>query len=96
MSSKTEKFEPQINRLVIIGLGLIGSSLAIAAREQGLAKTVIGISRRTSTLELALELGVIDRACDGLEALASELDFGDLVVIGVPTLSVPSIIAVCH
>ena len=96
MSSKTEKFEPQINRLVIIGLGLIGSSLAIAAREQGLAKTVIGISRRTSTLELALELGVIDRACDGLEALASELDFGDLVVIGVPTLSVPSVIAVCH
>ena len=96
MSSKTEKSEPQINRLVIIGLGLIGSSLAIAAREQGLAKTVIGISRRTSTLELALELGVIDRACDGLEALASELDFGDLVVIGVPTLSVPSVIAVCH
>ena len=96
MSSKTENSEPQINQLVIIGLGLIGSSLAIAAREQGLAKTVIGISRRTSTLELALELGVIDRACDSLEALASELDFGDLVVIGVPTLSVPSIIAVCH
>lgn len=87
---------PEINRLVIVGLGLIGSSLAIAAREQGLAKTVIGISRRTSTLELALELGVIDRACESLESLASELDFGDLVVIGVPTLSVPSVIAVCH
>lgn len=62
MSSKAQNSVPEINRLVIVGLGLIGSSLAIAAREQGLAKTVIGISRRTSTLELALELGVIDRA----------------------------------
>ena len=96
MSSKAQNSVPEINRLVIVGLGLIGSSLAIAAREQGLAKTVIGISRRTSTLELALELGVIDRACESLESLASELDFGDLVVIGVPTLSVPSVIAVCH
>ena len=68
MSSKAQNSVPEINRLVIVGLGLIGSSLAIAAREQGLAKTVIGISRRTSTLELALELGVIDRACTSLEA----------------------------
>ena len=55
MSNKPENSAPMINRLVIIGLGLIGSSLAVAAKEQGLAKTVIGISRRTSTLELALE-----------------------------------------
>ncbi len=96
MLNKTENSAPTINRLVIIGLGLIGSSLAVAAREQGLAKTVIGISRRTSTLELALESGIIDRACESLESVASELDTGDLVVIGVPTLTVPSVIAACH
>lgn len=77
MLNKTENSAPTINRLVIIGLGLIGSSLAVAAREQGLAKTVIGISRRTSTLELALESGIIDRACESLESVASELDTGD-------------------
>ena len=44
MSSKAQNSVPEINRLVIVGLGLIGSSLAIAAREQGLAKTVIGLS----------------------------------------------------
>lgn len=96
MSNKPENSAPMINRLVIIGLGLIGSSLAVAAKEQGLAKTVIGISRRTSTLELALESGIIDRACQSLESVASELDKGDLVVIGVPTLTVPSVIADCH
>jgi prephenate dehydrogenase len=62
MSSKYQNSVPEINRLVIVDLGLIGSSMATVAREQGLTRTVTGISRRTSTLELALELGVIDRA----------------------------------
>ena len=54
-TSKTA--QPVVNRLVVIGLGLIGSSLALAARNAGLATQVVGISRRSSTLDLALEHG---------------------------------------
>ena len=92
-TSKTA--QPVVNRLVVIGLGLIGSSLALAARNAGLATQVVGISRRSSTLDLAVELGVIDRPEQSLAAIAPELGAGDLVVIGVPTLTVPAILKEC-
>ena len=70
-----------VNRLVIIGLGLIGSSLAMSVRSNGLAKQVIGISRRQSTLEIALNNGVVDRCADNLAQVADELEAGDLSLI---------------
>ncbi|MGB1333529.1 MAG: bifunctional prephenate dehydrogenase/3-phosphoshikimate 1-carboxyvinyltransferase [Porticoccaceae bacterium] len=84
-----------VNRLVVIGLGLIGSSLAASVRNKGLAKEVIGISRRQSTLEIALNNGIVDRCVDDLSQVAQELEQGDIVVIGVPTLSVPSVLQDC-
>jgi 3-phosphoshikimate 1-carboxyvinyltransferase len=86
----------KVNRLVIIGLGLIGASLALAARERQLASNVIGISRRSSTCELALQAGIIDFAVDNLSDIASELGAGDIVVISVPTLTVDSILQDCY
>ncbi|HAU02022.1 MAG TPA: prephenate dehydrogenase/arogenate dehydrogenase family protein, partial [Porticoccaceae bacterium] len=56
-----------------------GSSLALAARQHGLAIEVVGISRRTSTLDLALERGIIDRAEESLAAIADSLGAGDVV-----------------
>ena len=84
-----------VNRLVVIGLGLIGSSLAASARNNALAKEVIGISRRQSTFEIALNNGIVDRCADNLEQIAGELSEGDIVVIGVPTLSVPKVLQEC-
>lgn len=81
-----------INRLVVIGLGLIGSSLAKAARDRGLCQEVIGCSRSPETLVKAMKAGVVDRVVDSIEAVAGELGHGDLVVIGVPTLTVPVIV----
>ena len=81
-----------INRLVVIGLGLIGSSLAKVARDRGLCQEVIGCSRSPETLVKAMKAGVVDRVVDSIEAVAGELGHGDLVVIGVPTLTVPVII----
>ena len=96
MVENSHTADNSINRLVVIGLGLIGSSLAVAARNAGLVNEVVGISRRTSTLDLALEMGVIDRAEQSLAAIAPQLGSGDVVVIGVPTLTVPSILEDCH
>ncbi len=49
-------------RLTILGVGLIGGSLALALKKRGAVDQVVGWSRRGKTLQRALELGVIDRA----------------------------------
>ncbi|MDA8646445.1 bifunctional prephenate dehydrogenase/3-phosphoshikimate 1-carboxyvinyltransferase [Porticoccaceae bacterium] len=96
MSSNQVDMIPVVRRLVVIGLGLIGSSLAAAAKTRGLVAEVVGISRRASTLELALEANIIDTAYQDLAAVAPTLGPADMVLIGVPTLSVPGILADCQ
>ncbi|WP_461518863.1 bifunctional prephenate dehydrogenase/3-phosphoshikimate 1-carboxyvinyltransferase [Porticoccus sp.] len=81
-----------INRLLVVGLGLIGGSLAKAARERGLCHEVIGSSRNPDTLKKALANGVVDRVVACVEDVAAELGEGDVVLIGVPTLTVSAII----
>jgi len=79
-------------KLLVIGLGLIGGSLAKAARERKVCDEVIGVSRRAETCLKALELGVVDRTAASIEEVAGELGAGDVVVIGVPTLAVDKIL----
>ena len=80
-------------RLLVIGLGLIGGSLSLAARQRHLFSEVIGASRSPETLRKALELGVVDRVESDLPMVLASLRTGDIVVVGVPTLTVPKIIA---
>ena len=77
-----------IRRLLVYGLGLIGGSLAKAARERGLCQEVIGVSRRASTLEKALAMGVVDSVCATPADILATLGAGDVVVVCVPTLTV--------
>ena len=81
---------PVVRRLLVVGLGLIGGSLALAARQRGLASEVVGASRSQATLEAGLALGVVDRVVTDLPAELSSLESGDVVVLGVPTLTVPA------
>ncbi|MBY4895594.1 prephenate dehydrogenase/arogenate dehydrogenase family protein [Cupriavidus sp. AU9028] len=55
-------------RVVIVGVGLIGGSLALALKRAGVVGEVIGVGRSASSLERAIELGVIDRAAPLAEA----------------------------
>lgn len=48
------------NRLVIVGVGLIGGSLGLAARARGLVGEVVGFGRTEANLKVALERGIID------------------------------------
>ena len=75
-------------RLLVYGLGLIGGSLARAARERGLCREVIGVSRRRTTLDAALAMGVVDRVFLSPRDALEILEPGDIVVICVPTLTV--------
>ena len=52
-------------RIALVGVGLIGGSIGLAARER-LGATVTGYDASSEALELALERGAIDRACGDL------------------------------
>ncbi len=70
-----------IQRLAIIGVGLIGGSLARALRRAGAVDEVVGCGRSLGNLQRAVELGVIDRySQDPAEAVAG----ADLVFLAVP------------
>ena len=69
------------NRLVIIGIGLIGGSFGLAARRAGLAREIIGVARRDSTIEAAIKVG----ACDAATSDVCEAAKGaDLVLLAPP------------
>ena len=53
--------EPVFPTLALIGLGLIGSSVARAAKQRGLVGTVVGHARSAETRETAMRLGFLDR-----------------------------------
>ena len=72
---------PIYDRVALIGLGLIGSSIAWAARRGGLAREITGHARSPATRERARALGFCDRVCE----TASEAAAGaDLVILCVP------------
>ncbi|TQV84208.1 bifunctional prephenate dehydrogenase/3-phosphoshikimate 1-carboxyvinyltransferase [Exilibacterium tricleocarpae] len=85
--------ENLINKLVVIGLGLIGGSLAAGLKANGRCGEVIGIARRQDTCEQAKALGIVDRAYTSLSEVAAELGERDLIFIAVPTLAVARVFA---
>jgi cyclohexadieny/prephenate dehydrogenase len=60
-----------IETLTIIGVGLIGGSIGLAAKRRGVCRRVLGVGRQQETLARAQALGAIDRGfLDAAEALA--------------------------
>ncbi|HTP66259.1 MAG TPA: prephenate dehydrogenase/arogenate dehydrogenase family protein, partial [Geobacteraceae bacterium] len=80
---------PLINRLAIVGVGLIGGSLARALREKGEVGEIVGIGRGEANLQKAVELGVIDSwATDPCEGVRG----ADLVFLATPVCSIAAIV----
>ena len=75
-------------RVAIIGLGLIGGSLAAALREAGLARHLVAGSRSPRTLERGLALGLVDEVTDNL---ADAVRDADLVFLSVPVAAMESV-----
>jgi prephenate dehydrogenase len=69
------------DRLVVIGVGLIGGSVAAALRRAGKVRRVIGVGRGRANVARALELGVID---DAVADIAAAVKGADAVLIAVP------------
>jgi len=69
------------HNVTIIGVGLIGGSLALVMKEKGLAGLITGGGRSQQTLEQAIALGVIDRAG---KSAGQSVEDADLVVLASP------------
>lgn len=73
--------EPLFNRIALIGLGLIGSSLARAARRTGLAGAIVAGDASDAVCARVRELGLVDHATTDLPEAVSDCD---LVILCVP------------
>ena len=80
--------EAAIQRLCVIGVGLIGGSLARALRVVGACKEVVGCGRDAQQLQRALLLGVIDRAETDI---ARAVQGADVVIVAVPVGAMPGV-----
>jgi prephenate dehydrogenase len=88
--NRVEAARPRIDKLVVIGVGLIGGSFALALKKAKRVKQVVGVGRSRRNLKDALRFGVIDRAeTDAAAAVAG----ADLVLIGAPVGQMPGIFA---
>lgn len=79
---------PLFNNVTIIGVGLIGGSLARVLKAKNLARSITGAGRSRETLELAIKLGVIDHM--GRDS-AHAVEDADLVVLASPVGVFPKI-----
>ncbi len=71
----------QFDRIALIGIGLIGSSIAYDVKRLGIAKEVVISTRSADTLKRAEELGLGDRY---LQSAAEAVKGADLVIVSVP------------
>ena len=71
----------RIEKLVVVGVGLVGDSFALALKGAGAVGRVIGVGRGAGNIRRALELGIIDAAgaLDG-----ATFGDADLVLLAVP------------
>ena len=73
--------DDNFKNITILGVGLIGGSLGLALKKHKFSGTIMGLGRRLSTLEIALEKGAVDKiTLDFAEAIES----ANIVVISTP------------
>jgi len=72
---------PVFNRLALIGFGLIGGSIARAARAQKAVRSIVATARSPQTRKRIAELGIVDQV---VETNAAAVEGADLVIVCIP------------
>ena len=79
-----------IAKLVVVGVGLIGGSAALALRKVRAVGHVTGVGRGQANLDLALQLGILD---DATGDYAHALQAADVVLVTTPVAQMPAVFA---
>jgi prephenate dehydrogenase len=83
----------RLRKLVVVGVGLIGGSFALALKEGGRVGRVVGVGRGRANLEAAKRLGVVDAFRTLAEPWTAELADADLVLLAAPVAQYPALLA---
>jgi prephenate dehydrogenase len=67
-------------KITIVGVGLLGGSLALQAKEKGLAEKIIGVDVNAAHTEKALQLGIVDE----IYSLEEAIQATDLIILATP------------
>ena len=79
-----------LGKVVVVGVGLIGGSFALALKKAGAARQVVGMGRSQEVMARALELGIVDSVTESPEeAMAG----ADLVLLAAPVAQTGPILA---
>ena len=76
-----------IDRLVVVGVGLIGGSLALALKSAGMVRQVVGVGRSAENLHWAQQHGIIDVSCELVDALQG----ANVVLLATPVGQMPAV-----
>jgi len=78
-----------IVKLVVVGVGLIGGSVAAALKRRMVVDRVIGVGRSSANMQHALSIGVIDEIAQDLGSAARD---ADMVLVAVPVRQVAGVL----
>ncbi len=84
---------PGLGKLLVVGVGLIGGSCALALKQAHAVREVVGVGRTRANLDVAIERGVIDRALTLDQDWAREAEDADVVLVAAPVAQFPSLFA---
>lgn len=85
------------NKVLIVGLGLIGGSICLGGRKAGLAKEIIGYDTNPQTLKEAANAKIVHQVSTDLTAAIDQItDKEDLIVIATPLSATEEVLAVCQ
>jgi prephenate dehydrogenase len=77
--------------VTIVGVGLIGGSFALALKDKGLAKNIIGVTRSEKSAKRAIELGLVDEVLPLEEAVKKS----DLIYVAIPVdTTIPTMVKI--
>ena len=79
----------EFKQVSVIGLGLIGGSIAAGIKQQGLAASVCAWDANTTSLTLGLDLGVIDSIAEDIHEATAR---ADLIILAVPVQSMEQVL----
>lgn len=84
---------PLFNKVVLIGVGLIGGSFALSLKKAQAVKHIIGLDRHLTSLETAKQLGIIDSFTDDMALAVAD---ADLIMIATPVAQTAKILSAIY
>ncbi len=89
MENQATSLRPFFNKIVLIGVGLIGGSFALSLKKAQAVSHIVGVDRYAGTLETAKQLGIVDSFTDDVAAAVTG---ADLIMIAAPVAQTAKIL----